>query len=64
MGIMLRGWRLWQRIHYNLIYNNEPNINTSSDVGGQVYKLSEAFPPEVATEVILLIGTIVDVTYH
>ena len=53
---MLRGWRLWQRIHYN----NEPNINTSSDVGGQVNKLSEAFPPEVATEVVLFIGTIVE----
>ena len=33
-------------------------------MGGHVYKLSEAFPPEVATEVVLLIGPIVDVTYH
>ena len=45
-------------------YNNELNINTSSDVGGQGDKLSEAFPHEVPAEVVFFVRAIVDVPYH
>ena len=55
MEIMPRGWRLWQWIHYS----NEPNINTSSDVGGKLDELGEVFSYKVATEVVLLVGPIV-----
>ena len=40
------------------------NINTSTDVGGQGDKLSEALLFKVLAELVLLVGVIVEVPYH